>query len=135
MQEVLKKYGDKMRFMYRDYPLTFHPNAETAAIGAQCAQEQGKLWEMHQAISANQAKLAASDLVETAGGIGLDKEKFKSCIDTGKYKSEVQKDFQDGVKYGVSGTPTFFINGIMIVGARGADAFGEIIDQELERRN
>jgi protein-disulfide isomerase len=133
--EVLKKYGDKVRFVYRDYPLSFHPNAENAAIGAGCAKDQGKFWEMHGAMFANQNKLAKDDLVATAAGLGMDKDKFKACLDAGKYKDEVQKDFQDGQKYGVTGTPTFFINGIMMVGARDVNSFAEIISQEMERKN
>jgi protein-disulfide isomerase len=133
VEEVLKKYGSKIRVVYRDYPLKFHQNAETAAMGAECAEEQGKFWEMHKAMFANQQKLAAADLVETAGSIGVDKEKFKTCLDSGKYRAEVQKDFEDGMKAGVSGTPTFFINGIPVVGARSVDSFSEIIDSELER--
>ena len=133
--EVLKKYGDKVRLVYRDYPLSFHQNANIAAQASECAKEQGKFWEMHGAMFANQSKLAQNDLVETAGGItGVDKTKFKACLDSGKFKDEVQKDFEAGVKYGVTGTPTFFINGIPIVGARDVGSFSEIIDAELERK-
>ena len=134
VQEVLKKYGDKIRFVYRDYPLPFHQNANIAAQASECAKDQGKFWEMHNAMFANQAKLAQADLIETAGGIaGIDKEKFKACLESGKFKDEVQKDANDGQKYGVSGTPTFFINGIPMVGARDVNSFAEIIDSELER--
>jgi protein-disulfide isomerase len=133
VDEVMKKYGEKVRLIMRDYPLSFHQNAETAAMGSECAEEQGKFWEMHKAMFGNQAKLAATDLVETAGSLGLDKEAFKGCLDSGKFRSEVQKDFQDGQKYGVTGTPTFFINGVMVVGARGVESFSEIIDRELDR--
>jgi len=131
--DVLKKYGDKIRLVYRDYPLSFHQNANVAAQASECAKEQGKFWEMHGAMFANQSKLAATDLVETAATIGLEKDKFKSCLDSGKYKDEVQKDFEDGQKAGVTGTPTFFINGIPMVGARDVNSFAEIIDSELER--
>ncbi|HEV8701479.1 MAG TPA: thioredoxin domain-containing protein [Candidatus Polarisedimenticolia bacterium] len=131
--EVLKKYGDKIRLVYRDYPLSFHQNANVAAQASECAEEQGKFWEMHGAMFANQSKLAATDLVETAATIGLEKDKFKACLDSGKYKDEVQKDFEDGQKAGVTGTPTFFINGIPMVGARDVNSFAEIIDTELER--
>src|SRR2546425_9497567 len=135
VQEVLKKYGEKVRLVYRDYPLPFHQNANIAAQASECAKEQGKFWEMHNAMFANQAKLAQPDLIETAGGIcGIDKDKFKACLDTGKYKDEVQKDADAGQKYGVTGTPTFFINGIPIVGARDVNSFAEIIDEELERK-
>jgi protein-disulfide isomerase len=134
VDEVFKKYPDQVRLVFRDYPLSFHANASTAAQGGECAEEQGKFWEMHRAMFANQQKLAAADLVETAGTIGLNKDKFKQCLDSEKYKAEVEKDFEDGQKYGVSGTPTFFINGIPMVGAKGVDAFAEIIDSELERK-
>jgi protein-disulfide isomerase len=134
VQDVLKKYGDKVRLVYRDYPLQFHPNANIAAQASECAKEQGKFWEMHNAMFADQSKLTQPQLVETAGGIGgIDKDKFKACLDTGKFKDEVQKDFEDGQKYGVTGTPTFFINGIPMVGARDVNSFAEIIDTELER--
>jgi protein-disulfide isomerase len=131
--EVLKKYGDKVRVVYRDYPLSFHQNAEISAIGAECAEEQDKFWEMHGAMFANQQKLAAADLVETAERIGLNKDDFKACLDSGKYRSEVQKDFQEGASYGVTGTPAFFINGIMLSGAQPPEAFAKVIDRELER--
>jgi protein-disulfide isomerase len=133
VDDVMKKYGNKIRLVYRDYPLSFHPNAENAAMASECAKEQGKYWEMHKAMFDNQAKLAATDLVETAGTLGMDKDKFKTCLDTGKFRSEVQKDFQDGQKAGVSGTPTFFINGVMMVGARDIASFSDIIDRELDR--
>jgi protein-disulfide isomerase len=134
VQEVLKKYGDKVRLVYRDYPLQFHPNANIAAQASECAKDQGKFWEMHNAMFANQAKLTQPELVETAATIaGIDKDKFKTCLDSGKFKDEVQKDFDDGQKYGVTGTPTFFINGIPMVGARDVNSFAEIIDSELER--
>jgi protein-disulfide isomerase len=131
--QVLQKYGDKVRVVYRDYPLSFHQNAEIAAIGAECAEEQGKFWEMHGAMFANQQKLAAADLVETAAGIGLNKDEFKACLDSGKYLAEVQNDFKEGASYGVTGTPAFFINGVMVSGAQPPEAFYEIIDRELER--
>lgn len=131
--QVLQKYGDKIRIVYRDYPLSFHQNAEISAIGAECAEEQGKFWEMHGAMFANQQKLAAADLVETAGGLGMNKEEFKACLDSGKYKAEVQNDFKEGSSYGVTGTPAFFINGVMLSGAQPPEAFYKVIDRELER--
>jgi protein-disulfide isomerase len=135
VEAVLKKYGDSVRVVYRDYPLGFHKNAQGAAEAAECAEEQGKFWEMHEAMFANQAKLATAQLVETAGSLGLEVEPFKECLESGKYSAEVRKDFADGQKYGVTGTPTFFINGIMMVGAKGVDAFSRIIEEELERND
>ncbi len=133
VEAVLKKYGDKVRLVYRDYPMSFHPNAEIASIGSECAEEQGKFWEMHKAMFADQKKLSSPDLIETAGGIGLNTEEFKECLDSGRYKAEVQKDFEDGQRYGVTGTPAFFINGIMVNGAQPPEAFHKIIDAELAR--
>ncbi len=132
--EVLKKYGDKVRLVYRDYPLAMHQNANVAAQASECAKEQGKFWEMHDAMFANQSKLTQPDLLETAGSLKMDKDKFKACLDGGKYKDEVQKDFDDGQKYGVTGTPTFFINGIPVVGARDVNSFADLIDAELEHK-
>ena len=133
IHEVLARYGDQVRLVYRDFPLSFHKNAEIASIGAGCANEQGKFWEMHGAMFADQKKLTAADLVETAAGVGLDREAFEECLDSGRFREEVQNDLQDGQKYGVTGTPTFFINGIMLVGAQSPDAFYRIIERELER--
>ncbi len=131
--QVLEKYGDKVRVVYRDYPLSFHKNAEISAMASECAEEQGKFWEMHGAMFANQQKLAAPDLIETAAGIGLNREEFKACLESGKYRAEVQKDFQEGASYGVTGTPAFFINGVMLSGAQPPEAFYKIIDRELDR--
>jgi protein-disulfide isomerase len=123
----------KVKLIFRDFPLNFHENAQKAAEAAECADEQGKFWEYHDKIFENQKKLDMTSLKGYAAEIGLDIEKFDSCIDTGKYSSEVQKDFNDGSRYGVSGTPTFFINGIKLVGAYPFDAFKQIIDAELTK--
>ena len=130
---VMEKYDGQIRLVYRDYPLSFHKNAQKAAEASECAEEQGKFWEMHAAMFANQSKLTLPQLIETAGTIGLDAAGFKTCLESGKYAQEVKKDFADGKSYGVTGTPTFFINGIMMVGAKNVDAFSAIIDQELDR--
>lgn len=130
---VMEKYGEQIRLVYRDYPLSFHKNAQKAAEASECADEQGKFWEMHGAMFADQSKLASAQLVETASTIGLDADSFKECLTSGKYAQEVANDFADGKSYGVTGTPTFFINGIMMVGAKSVDAFSAIIDQELDR--
>ena len=133
VEQVIARYPDKIRVIYRDYPLHFHQNAKTASMAAECAEEQGKFWEMHKAIFTDQSKLSSEQLTQTAGSIGLEVEPFKECLESNRYAAEVDNDFNDGQSYGVTGTPTFFINGIMIVGAQGVDAFSEIIDRELER--
>ena len=131
VKQILENYKDKVRLVYRDFPLPMHPNASKASEAAQCANEQGKYWEYHDALYADQSKLALTDLQATAERLGLKTEAFKTCLDSGKYAAEVSKDLADGQKAGVSSTPSFFINGVPVTGARDYAAFAEIIDREL----
>ena len=133
VKQVLDTYKDKVRFVYRDFPLGMHPFAPKAAEAAQCANEQGKYWEFHDALYADQSKLSVSDLQATAGRLGLKADPFKTCLESGKYTAEVNKDLADGQKAGVNSTPFFFINGIPVVGAQGYEAFAEVIDRELAK--
>jgi protein-disulfide isomerase len=110
-----------------------HPNAPKASEAAQCANEQGKFWEYHDALYADQSKLAVADLQATAERLGLKGDAFKICLESGKFAAEVNKDMEDGTKAGVTSTPSFFINGIPVVGAQGYEAFSEVIDRELAR--
>jgi protein-disulfide isomerase len=128
---LLEKYGDDVRFVYRDYPLSFHPQAQIAAEAAECANEQGKYWEMHDVIYANQASLSDDAYSGFAEQIDLDTQQFDECLSSNKYAEEVAGDQQDGNTYGVTGTPTFFINGWMLVGAQPLSEFEKLIDQEL----
>ena len=123
----------KVRLVYRDFPLGFHENAEKAAEAAECADEQGKFWEYHDKIFANQNAIGVSNLKQYAETLGLNMEKFNSCLDSGKMASEVKEDLKDGTKYGVTGTPSFFINGINLVGAQPYSVFEQIIKQEIEK--
>jgi len=130
----------KVRLVYRDFPLNFHPGAMPAAQGAECAREQGKFWEMHDKIFSEQDKqgsgtiqFSISDIKRWASGIVLDTGKFNSCLDSGKYADEVNKDIKAGQSAGVTGTPSFFINGRLIVGAQPFNAFKAIIDEELKK--
>lgn len=131
---LVKNYIDtgKVRFIYRDFPLNFHPNAQKAAEAAECAGEQGKFWEMHDRIFNNQGAITVPDLKTYAKDIaGLDTSKFNECLDSGLMAPEVQKDLKDGSSAGVTGTPTFFVNGVKIVGAQPFGAFEELIKKEL----
>ncbi|MBI5393252.1 DsbA family protein [Candidatus Woesearchaeota archaeon] len=123
----------KVKLVFRDFPLSFHENAHVAAQAAECADDQGKFWEMHDKIFENQHAITVSDLKKYAGDLKLDQQKFDSCVDTGKYKAEVDKDIDDGSKAGVSGTPSFFINGQSLSGALPFDEFKKIIDAELAK--
>lgn len=142
LPQIKKEYIDtgKVKLVYRDYPLSFHPGAAPAAEGAECADDQGKFWEMHDAIFNEQEKqgsgtiqFGVADVKKWAAQIGLDSAKFNQCLDSGKYKAEVEKDIADGTAAGVTGTPAIFINGRLVVGAQPFAAFKVVIDEELKK--
>ena len=127
---ILNEYGDKIRFVYRDYP-QFGALSVQAAIAAQCANDQGEFWTMHNILFANAASIAQETIPQFAEQIGLDMESFNRCLETQAYLNEVKTDFQDGQKYGPIGTPTFFINGKPIIGAQSYLVFADAIDKAL----
>jgi protein-disulfide isomerase len=132
VDQVLQTYGDRIRFVYRHYPLPGHPNARPAAEASACAAEQGKFWPYHDRLFAQPSKLSDADLKQHAAQLGLDTAKFNACVDSRKYSAQVEADVRDGNAAGVNGTPAFFINGRMLSGAQPFDAFKRIIDEELE---
>lgn len=100
----------KLKYVARDFPLeSIHKNAFKAAEAAHCAGEQGKFWEMHAGLFANQRALGLSDLANHAQALGLDMPKFQQCLDSGKHAAAIRKDLADGQKAGVTGTPGFFL--------------------------
>lgn len=121
----------KVRFVFRDYIV--HPTAHLAAEASECAHEQGndKYWAYNEKLFQNQGSLASDNLKAYASALGLDTAQFDACLDSGKYKAEVDKDTADGQSYGVSGTPTFFINGKKFVGAQPYANFQQEIDAAL----
>ena len=124
VREILDKYKDDIFFTYRDFPVTqIHPESLKAAEAAQCANEQGKFWSMHDKIFINQENITITDLKIYALEIGLDSSMFNNCLDSGKYNQEVIQDYSDGLRLGVVGTPTFFINGYRISGSIPKDIF------------
>jgi protein-disulfide isomerase len=130
--QVLSTYGDRIHFVYRNYPLPNHPNARPAAEAAQCANEQGKFWPYHDRLFANPAQLSDADLKQSATQVGLDTPKFNACFDGHKYKATIDADIQAADDLGVSGTPAFFINGRSLTGAQPFEEFKRVIDEELE---
>jgi protein-disulfide isomerase len=134
IDEVKKNYGDKVRVVFRQFPLPMHPNASKAAEASLCAFEQGKFWQMHDAMFKDQQKLSVPELKATAATLGLDADKFNSCLDSGKYASKVQEDIDAGRKVGVSGTPAMFVNGRFINGAVPYEQVSSVIDDELSRK-
>ena len=131
VEQLMEAYEGKIKMVFRDFPLSFHDRAVAAAVAANCAGEQGKYWEMHKVLMANQRRLQAPQLTSYAEGLGLDMAAFATCQVDPAQTAEVNKDAQDGAAVGVNGTPAFFINGIMLSGAQGFEAFETIIDREL----
>ena len=127
-------YGDKVRFVFRQFPLNIHPQAPKAGEASLCANEQGKFWEMHDALFADQSKLAVADLKATAVKLGLDAAKFDACLDGGAMTQIVARDMADGMAAGVSGTPALFVNGRFINGAVPFEELARIINDELSRK-
>jgi protein-disulfide isomerase len=133
VNKVRETYGDKVRILFRDFPLQMHAQATKAAEAASCAGDQDKFWEMHDRLFASQAKLQVPDLKQHAADLGLQADTFGECLDSGKYASKWQQGLADGTQYGVTGTPAFFINGRPLMGARPFEDFATVIDDELER--
>lgn len=131
--KLQQDYGDKIRFVYRDYPLSFHPRAMPASIAARCAADQDKFWPFHTNLMEVNGDLSDADLAKRATDLGLDKAAFDACYTAKKYESAIRADFDAGASVGVTGTPAFFINGRMLVGAQPYDTFKQIIDDELAR--
>jgi len=133
LSEIDEKYikTGKVKFVYRDFPLSFHPQAQKSAEAAECAGEQDKFYEMHDLLFENGVQGGVSAFKGFASEIGLDTAEFNECLDSGEMESEVKKDFLDGQKAGIQGTPGFIINGKLVSGAQPFSVFEQIIEAEL----
>ncbi|MCW5875168.1 MAG: DsbA family protein [Anaerolineales bacterium] len=130
---IAAQYGDQVRFVYKNFPLTsIHPDADPAAQAAECAHEQGMFWEFHDLLFGGTLGLGQAAYAAYAEQLGLDVAALTACLEEGRYASAVDQDLALGQQLGVSSTPTFFINGIALVGAYPFDTFASIIDYELE---
>jgi protein-disulfide isomerase len=128
---LLAKYDGQVSLAYRDFPLReIHPQAQLAAEASRCAGDQGKFWEYHDALFANSSKLDKESLAMHARSLQLDGERFDACLESGKFKAAIDSDMQGAEKAGVSATPAFFVNGVMVEGAQPIAAFEKIIDAE-----
>jgi len=123
----LAKQG-KIKFVFRDFPLSIHSNAQKASEAAECAGDQDKYWEMHDILFESGVAGGVDQYKGYAADIGLDTAAFDECLDSGKFEAEVKKDLADGVKLGVSGTPAYFINGQLVSGAQSFSVFDSIIN-------
>ena len=112
VKRVQEKFGKRLRFVFRNFPLSeIHPHAESAAETAEFAAAQGRFWEMHDLLFENQEQLSEALYSELAEGLGLSPTSLRQALEEGEYRGRVRADFSSGVRSGVNGTPTFFING------------------------
>ena len=134
LKQLRDTYGDRVRIVWKDFPLTaIHAQAFKAAEAAQCAHEQGKFWDYHDRLFGNQQALQPESLKKHAVDTGLDAGKFNECLDSGKYAQRVQTQIGVGAALGVNATPAVFINGRMLAGAQPYQTFAAVIDEELRR--
>jgi protein-disulfide isomerase len=135
LKQLNAAFGDDLKIVYRQFPITsIHPNAFKAAEGSLCAHDQGKFWEMHDAMFFQQNRLAVSDIKALARQLGLDQRRFDQCLDSGRYTEQVQNDMREAQAVGVTGTPALFINGVPLQGgAQPYEVVAEAIQQELDR--
>ena len=123
VQAIQQQLGDQLRFVYRNFPLTeIHPHALYTAFAAEAADAQGKFWEMHNYIFHHQHTLEDADLEQFAGAVGLDMQRFAQDMAQRPFARRIEEDFQSGLRSGVRGTPTFFINGVLYPGSWEQDA-------------
>jgi protein-disulfide isomerase len=117
IKEIKQQLGKELKFVFRNFPLTkIHPNALSAAMATEAAALQGRFWEMHDIIFEHQHSLDPDNLLLLAGRIGLDLDRFKNDIHNEQLIGKVEKDFETGIRSGVNGTPSFFINGVKYEG-------------------
>jgi protein-disulfide isomerase len=135
LKDVMKQYPGKVKWVYRDFPIaSLHPHAAKAAEAARCAGEQGKFWEYHDILFDGQSQTTTADFKRFGDQLKLDPKAFAACLESGRYRAAVQSDIEDGMRLGITGTPTFFINGRALVGNQPVDNFKKIIDAELSRK-
>ncbi len=133
IKNVQETYGEKVRLVYRQFPLnSIHPNAQKAAEASLCASDQGRFWEMHDLMFEDQRGLSVEALTKKAESLELDGPAFETCLTSNKYAEQVKQDVMDGTVVGVTGTPAVFVNGRPLVGNVPYDQLAEIIDDELK---
>lgn len=131
LDRVHSQYGDRVAIVFRDFPLPTHEQAMQAAEAAGCAGRQGKFWEYHKLLFANQADLSADGLRRRAEDLGLDTQAFGACLASGEMRAEIRADVADGERAGVAGTPALFVNGRFFGGAPTYEDLTAVIDEEL----
>lgn len=130
---LLDEYKGKLRYTFLDFPLSFHKDAKKAHEAARCAGDQKKYYDFNKKIFDNQTNITVDDLKKYAKELELNTKDFDKCLDSGKHSKDVDASVQAGMNVGVSGTPAYFVNGVMLSGAMPYESFKEMIDSELNR--
>ena len=133
IETLIAEYGDKLRFVYRDYWIPNHTRAQASAEAAMCAGDQDRYWDYFDNLMEQTGSLDDADLAKRATDLGLDAEAFQACLDSDRHIPAITASFESAGDLGIGGTPTFLINGRMIVGAKPIEEFREVIDEELRR--
>lgn len=134
LAQLVARYGERIKLVHRDFPIDqLHPQARKAHEAARCAQDQGKFWPYRDLLLAKPPKASSAELRTYAQEAGLDTGAFERCLASGSHQEAVQKDIDEGIRAGVTGTPAFFINGRLISGAQPQESFMRLIDEELAR--
>jgi len=133
LKQIKKKYGNKVKVVFKNFPLPFHNHAEKAAVAALCANEQNteSFWKLHDEMFSNQENLDEAGLKKMAGKLNLKVDQFSKCLDENKYLAKVKAQMEEGKSVKVKSTPTFFINGQLVNGAQPLEVFSEVIDEQL----
>ncbi len=135
INQLMDKYPGKVKWVFRDFPISdLHPTAPKAHEAARCAAEQGMFWEYHDFLYERSPRHSLEELKQYAQELKLDGSAFAQCLDSGKYQAEINGDIQEGTRLGVSATPTFFINGRVLVGAHPLTAFEKLIEGDLAKK-
>jgi protein-disulfide isomerase len=132
LKQIEQEYGDRVRIVFKHLPLSMHSKAPAAHAAAEAAALQGRFWEMHDRIFANQREMSEEKYLEWAGELGLDVERFKRDVASEEVKARVERDRREASSLGVSGTPAFFLNGKYLSGAKPFSEFKQRIDEELK---
>jgi protein-disulfide isomerase len=127
IKEIQKKYGDKVRYVFKHFPLAFHPNAEPASRACWAAGKQGKMYEFHDKLFENQPKLGEELYVQIAKDLKLNVDKFNKDRNSEEATKAIKSDMEDGQKIGIQGTPGFIVNGVKVLGAYPVDYFEKVI--------
>jgi protein-disulfide isomerase len=134
LAQIESRYSGKIKLVFRDFPIDqLHPGARKAHEAARCANDQGKFWAYHDKLFATAPRASIDNLKAYAKEVGIDVAAFDKCLSSAKYQTAVQKDIDEGARLGVTGTPAFFINGRILVGAAPLESFVRLIDDELAR--